>query len=561
MQYKSIQPSFKLKICYQYDLLYDNFFKIMRILKLLSFVEVARLAFNILSASDGLFYDKFILLFENEIFKDRIYLLLLIYFGIKIIAYVFHKYIGVWMKLAAEEDQSELIAYNILPNALSILGARRSGKDTLSTWWGVICSKFMKLDLIDKNEDVSKYLYMFDLSELETFINDHPDFFEIASIRLRKRKLFNHLKDVNYIESYYHDKFNISELISDYSLFMKDATFRDAIYTISDSINTKHLLDALYEYLYNYYRVHIVKAFIVSNQPIVDSEDNSALIFSQEFKRFKNHNKQINIAVPGESRKVPFKYISKLPLEDYMLSIQTEQDINKSNVDKNVTQEIKATGERVFDALRGQVAGENYREVKNGQVKGRENKLTRDLNEAEIIIIRKVYKVEAGPIRRYFLVKYNNKLERKIKRFKKDCNKKDKLINKSIRALNTIAKLKMNGYLRQETIVSSTEYFGKAEPVKKRKILENKFPLFMESYKIEFVMRMRDTWGHNDTRYMSELSDKLKEQSSVSINQVARWGKRLKLNRENIINLDNPVMDEFAKIDPLETEHKRIERA
>ncbi len=93
------------------------------------------------------------------------------------------------------------------------------------------------------------------------------------------------------IKERYRDVVNFKLLLDEHEKFNQDKS--TATYVNTDTLNYSHWLDELYLYAYAYYRIDIIDMFIMSNQPMLDSNRNPVFIFSERFFWFKSEQEPI----------------------------------------------------------------------------------------------------------------------------------------------------------------------------------------------------------------------------------------------------------------------------
>lgn len=461
---------------------------------------------------------------------------------------IFHNLLGDKLNCEIKHDDSKSIILNVIKGTILVVGARGFGKDTFIIWIAVIKSAYYRSllhDLMDKN---ARYLFRINLIVVKELIDEHYEhIFGTQSKLLRLERMLEIFRknEQRVIKEYYYNQgLRIKDFEEDFDKHMEN--FESSKYRHTDTIRYKHFLTILYEYAWAYFRVDIIKVFIVSNQPVIDDEGNPAFIFSQCYKHFSGEKDAIKNPDDPSDENEYIKLI-KFIAEDFMIVVQTEQDINKGNYQKGVAGDIKDS-ERPFDAIRRHITGDYYLEIKNGQTEGREHKLIRELNDFVIRVESKVKQRHHSKVRLWFL---NRKFNRKENQLLKDRTEEDEhpLYVKRQETEEKIDGHIADGFLTLRVSVKTPDYVGGFAPASLERVLEGDLDHdSVVGKKLEFFMLKRETWGHYTTNYMDGVGEEIRKDSAISIIDAPRWSPDMLLNREHVKILTSPMMDKFAGI-------------
>ncbi len=459
----------------------------------------------------------------------------------------FNWFIGDELIWIVKQDMTENLFTLVIKGTILIAGERGAGKDTLSVIIAVIKSRYYRLILKERIKDAKLVLYMFNFKSLFKLVDENYEYiFKSAAKKNQKAKFQNCLKDSHNrcIKDYYvNTGVTFDELIKDYDIFKINEDESNDKFKYTDSIKQTHYLDALFDIAYYHFRLNIIKTFIFSNQPVIDDENNPAFIFANAYKMFKG----ASIPIKNPDNKNDHKEYKKkvmFPLTDFSIVISTEQDIFKGNYQQGVASDVKE-GERPFDAVRRQITGEFYCEIKNIQFANREHKLIREFNDF-IIQLENREEKNVEPLRRSGLA--IRKVFTKIGIFLNlEPNVLDMLYQEIKRLTLRIDTILADGFLEFTAYIRKGDNQLEPKDMSLDKYLEScwdsKIP---RCARIIFYAFKRDGWGKYRTDYIDDAADETRELSVHSILDAPKWQDKLATSRLNIIHLDNNLMDKYS---------------
>ena len=484
----------------------------------------------------------------DDTFMPIIYYLLFL-----LIQNLFHKWIGQYWILKLQTWQTKEFQKEVMPKNIKCSGKRGGYKDSSNAG---MMSNFVKCSIEQINEEIENirvHLFYFDLKKVDEFISSNIEIFNVASKKKKKENFMNAI--VN------NDAFLKKKYLNIYDEIMVDfaqtaATLRtsDSKYIVTDSVNFKHTVELLYDYMYYRWRLEI-DIWIITNQPCMQYYDfktktyKMAKIYSPDLKATKTRT------VRNKEGKHVVEYITieNMIAEDWLAFWESECDIWWNNIDSDIKKNIEERGIRWYEVAMRHIMGEHVLSIRNGQVAGRTVKIQRDLEESFYTVTRavKVY----GGAKRIFFIKLLMCVAWPVFLIKK--NWKSKLEQK-------ISQLRMSGWLKLEVAFSRNESINFQAPgLSLSQLLDTTENLYLSQYQTTLVYYIRDCWGKYNTHYLNYMSDKITETSEAALVDLPEWDVDMQLHEEDIIEMNYDTVDLF-KIDKTKQyggrKYKKVEK-
>ena len=457
------------------------------------------------------------------------------YFLWIILIRIFHKLFGQYWILKLQAWQTKEFQKHVMDKNIKAAGKRGGYKDTSQSG---IASNFCKccVESIEQLvKEISVHLYMFDLTKVKEYVTSHLGIFNVASKKQKRKNFLDVIEANNLFLKPLHSHLE-TEILEDYEATKERLAISFSKYIISDSVNHQHIISMLYDYMYYIWRLEI-DIWVITNQPYMQYYDfktkefKMAKVYSPDFKATKNRT----IKVTEDGKKVEYISLDYMLSEDWIMFWESEADIWWNNIDGNIKQNIMERGLRWGEVVIRHTMGEHVMSLRNGQVAGRTAKIQRDLEESFYSVTRcvKVY----GGEKRIFFIKLLLKLFKPVFWFKKSW--KSYLLKK-------ISQLKMNGWLKLETVFSRSEQINYQAPgVTLSALLDRDNPLYMSQYQTTLVFRIRDCWGKYNTHYLEYLAEGLTDNSNAALMDLDEWNVDLRLHEEQIISMNYDTVDMF----------------
>lgn len=460
----------------------------------------------------------------------------LITFGYKFFAILFYKFVGVFWICKYNTFLTKEFQKKVMPKNIKACGKRRGFKDTIQVGMASNFVKCSKEKIKAEIKEMKPHLYRFDLVKIKKYIKENISIFNTGSKNEKKQNFDAAVTD--------NKLFLKEKYVDDYEAIYKDSkstkkTLRtsNSKYIITDSVNFKHVVNLLYDYMYLIWRLEI-DIWLIPNQPMFQEFDykkkkiKTAKIFSPDLKSTKKREVK---SKDSNGIKKNYQTEMRMLAEDYICFYETEADIWWSNITENAKKVIIDGGIRWFEAAQGHIMGENILNLRNGQVAGRTAKTQRDLEESFFSPSRAI--IVKGGYKRIILINLFSLIASPIIAFLPRF--KEKIINLK-------NKLKMGGWLKIETVFSRTESLNYNAPgVSLLKLLDENQPLYMSQYQVTLVFKIRDCWGKYNTHYLEYLADELTKECTVGLLDIPSWSDDLKLTKEHIKHMNYGTSDLF----------------
>lgn len=448
---------------------------------------------------------------------------------------LFHKWFGQYWILKLQTWQTKEFQKYVMDKNIKAAGKRGGFKDTSQS--GIasnfcVCSKEKINELMD---EMTVHLYMFDLKRINEFIKSDLGIFNVAGKKAKRENFTKSITENSLFLKPMHAHL-VEEIMNDYETTKKKIAISSSKYIISDSVNHKHIITMLYDYMYYTWRLEL-DIWVITNQPYFQYYDyktkeyKMAKIYTPDFKATKNRT----VKVKEGNRQVEYICLEYMLAEDFILFWESEADIWWNNIDGNIKQNIQERGMRWFEVAQRHIMGENVMSLRNGQVAGRTVKIQRDLEESFYTVTRCI-KVNGGA-KRIWIINLLLKVFKPVFHFKKEW--KSYLVKK-------ISQLKMEGWLKLETVFSRSESINyQASSVSLSALLDRENPLYMSQYQTTLVFNIRDCWGKYNTHYLEYIAEEITANSQATLMDLEEWDPGLQLHKEHIIAMNYDTVDLF----------------
>ncbi len=567
---------------------------------------------------DHLYFDvdvhKYYFVIENNYLDKSMWCLALVLFQYPVVIFyhkLFYKLKGKKLEHLAKHEQTKRFAFEVLEGFVHIDALGGMGKDSLQSHFVLSYDEQLRLDLDQKLTRLERYLYPFNLAAVKSiilFTNVMADASESRSQENFEKSLSSSLV---IFKKYYRDEMNIKEVLKDKITFNNDRT--KSVYTRTDTINYYHLLDDLFEWAYIYYRLHVLKIFILANQPFLDNDYNPVMIFSERFFWFKTKYDALTNPENKEDKNV---YVpkTKFPLGKYNIVSLTEQDILNNNFDKALAKAVGDTGTKDFHNSKRHYCKEQFIIFSNAQVDGRQALLIRENYTFKISIDRKPHLVSLNEKKETKLLNKIEKLDYKISKNKstvedlrlekaelyqtiddayvvtetiketkiretknkkarnkitkinnkiKDLTNPDKVHEKNVRRKELDLKLnslKYESYLHMSITVRPKNNEGVCNETSLSDLLDRDKSYKLQGFKVDLVLKPQLAWGHNDTYFLRHFADIIRRKSVMSLADVPVWNGNKIFTKEQAIQIDSTVLDKYLDLSFEQTSESRYDK-
>ena len=512
-----------IKIYELYNLFYENKKKINKIFNILVLIHEAYFLLTFLKS--GLDVDIDILV-EPWVYYG-LYLLFI---------YLFHRWFGKYWILRLQTYQTKEFQKDIMPKNIKGVGKRGAGKDTFQSGTTSNFCASTKERIKDEIDEMKVHLFYFDLKKVNEYIKNNIRIFNVASKKKKKEKFMDLIVSENmFLKKQYENLY--SEIFNDFKATGKSLSVATSKYIVSDSVNHKHIVGMLYDYMYLQWRLEI-DIWILSNQPCFQYYDfkkkeyKMAKIYSPDLKATKKRK----VKVIEGNKYAEYITLDYMIAEDWLCFWETEADVWWNNIDSDVRKNLEERGIRWYEVAQRHIMGEHTMSLRNGQVAGRTNKLQRDLEECFYSITRMV-KVYGGSKRIFFIKLFMTiffplfivfpKLKSKFTQY--------------------ISQLKMSGWLKMEVVFCRTEQINYSAPgITLSTLLDDENSLYLNSYQTTLVFNIRSCWGKYNTHYLEYLGEKITEESNAALLDLPEWQIDMKLHEKEIIEMNYDTVDVFG---------------
>lgn len=487
----------------------------------------------------------------------------------------YYLYFGKERVLRYEYQLTTMYITNKLPKINKVYGKTGAGKDTFSVACSVILANYLRDKLINELEDLKRILYIFDFEIVDNYCLTNYNNYTSYSYKRNKNAFLLALEtQKGFIKLKYRDKVKWKRLVELWSLQDSNPNLFIDKLSYTDGIRYFAFYQLLLEYILKYIRVYIEANFIMSNQPLIETEGLPAKHFSLNFMQVKQ--------MEYKEGRDTYESVMLFPWKDNIIVLETEAGSWYFNRDKQNSKEIYQSGVRDFKAYNRHFL-ENLYWFTNDQDSSRVDKLLRELDHSYIQILKK--EVIKGGIKRttfynYLLKRLNSKVEReetkksnrkrklliyterkkiydienKPKLVSKYKNKYEKLKAKNINAkkldqhlakrknyLEKIAKASNEGYIKLLVNVSDSPVPINLEETTLSKILSKDKMLYKSSYQVELTFKIKDAHGRYDTHYMKAVAERIASESNYDFIDIPRWNEDLKITKEDVLYMGYPA--------------------
>ena len=214
-----------------------------------------------------------ILTFVNDlpVDLDQIGLPLFYFLIYLLLARIFHSLIGQYWILKLQTWQTKEFQKEVMPKNIKSSGKRGGYKDSSNSG---LMSNFVRCskEQIEENIDnIKVHLFYFDLKKVDKYITDNIEIFNVASKKDKKRNFMDAIvKNDAFLKNRYVKLYD--KIMYDFSQSKYDMRISTSKYIITDSVNFKHIMELLYDYMYYVWRLEI-DIWIIANQPCIQYYD------------------------------------------------------------------------------------------------------------------------------------------------------------------------------------------------------------------------------------------------------------------------------------------------
>jgi hypothetical protein len=372
--------------------------------------------------------------------------------------------------------------------------------------------------IIDELDTIKMICYSYDFNR----VNQELDLYHEELITNSKNKFFKTFKQVLINNDFFIKKLYLSQETLDHHLLdferIKQDPFNEEYkkmpYKFDDGITPQHFINLFIKYAIGYIRINYLNHLLIANQPMLESKDKPAKLFSTKFTNIQN-----------EDTEWPW------PMDGRFIIVETESDAFNPNVNVPKNEQPMKSGLRNFKAFFRHFFGEKAVWINIGQKAGRTNKQLRELDHSFISIIEQS-KVYGGEKRIWFIKKYMAWCEfwsKKSLRYKA----KEKQLRRISKAYQLAIRLKNSGYIYSDINVYRDDRGGKAEEISLKNILRHDKQIF-SNYKIKLCFKIKDCYIGYNTSYIEALAEILANRSNMSIKDVRSWNMDLTMRKDDM---------------------------
>ena len=502
-----------------YTSIYENKKKI-RLFGIIAFVIITIV--NIINSF--LYYD------INYLIEKEIYMIL-IALGVILFLKIFHGLFGKWFIHETRLQLTKDYIREKLPKSVKYDGFRGVGKDTTVNALRKAIRDNMIECIEEETELIQIVCYPYDFERLGEYLTLHYEDFPSSS----KSKFFDSfiqmMKENNcFIKKTYAKDFDIEKEISELYEMKKNplSIDNDSItHKFDDGITRKHYLSMIIKYAMYFIRLNYYDNFIFSNQPLMETDDKSAKLFSTRFTNIRKENSEWPWPVDGN-----------------IMILETEVDGLYPNVGK--TESAMTTGLRDFKAFYRHFMGEQSVWFQIGQNAGRTEKSLRELDFAFIRVIDQA-KVFGGEKRIFLIRLWMKWVNFWIKRSLTN-KAREKQIRRKSKAYERIIRLKNTGYIYVDLRVSRSDSATTAKEMSIKEVLKYDKPIF-ENYMIKLCFQIKDTYFGINSHYIESIGEMKARKSKIEFKNTMSWDPDLVLKKKHIVYMEYPVMDKIINFD------------
>lgn len=533
--------------------------------------------------------------------KQNDYLFYIGYYVIAIMLIIFalKKYHGlIGYKTILERDYQLTRSFVIkkMPHNVKLHGIKLgAGKDRTMVAIAIILSKDIKIVMKLELEELVDKLYLFNIRKIHYILSVNDNFrpFINPSDTFRK-SVFKDMffKCKGFLKDFYLD-LDLVDLFNDYEDHLKNLHGHKSKFIFNDGVNPQHQLSLLYFYICKYVRVKYLPNYILSNQPIRETDKEMAKMYGWNMQKMKKGSNKKKDNAEYEER-VFFPWI------EGVVACETEVGILYFNNDKEIASAIKADGIREDKVSYRHNKTEKYWSLSVDQKVSRVNKSLRELDQVNMNILSSEV-VPIGKKRNFFLRiklmlkklfcsgntlkvdKINNKLDylreerlsqleelKEIKSYiginlEKTENKINSIKGSKYRNYNQRgefflqdkndikAKMKKNeneGYIKVSLIFSDQEIASgqDLEKTPLKRILDSTEPFYKTTYRLELVFKINEAHGRYNTHFLENTGEERAKESDIDMLDLPNWTPDMKMSREQARIVDYKALNRMFGI-------------
>jgi len=416
-----------------------------------------------------------------------------------------------------------------MPRSIKWDGHRGVGKDSTVNAVRKIFQRDMEQSLIEELELIEVICYPYDFKLLnaeldaysnELMVNSKNGFFKVFKQLLIDNQCF--------VKKIYQKNFSVDEHLMDFEWIKKDPfnnNLKSVRFKYNNLISVQHYLNLLIKYAIGYIRLNYMNSYLVSNQPMMESDDIPAKMFSTRFTDIQKGNSEW-----------PW------PIDGRFIIDETESDAFHPNVGVKKGNQPMQSGLRNFKAFFRHFFREEAVWMNIGQRAARTNKQLRELDHAFISVIEQS-KIYGGEKRIYLLNKYLTWVNFWIKHSRR-YKSKEKQIRRRSKVIELVRRLENTGYIYVDIKVSRDDQGGKAEELTIKKILRHDKSIF-ENYKVKLCFSIVDCYKGYNTYYLESIAEIMAQKSKINFNDMRTWDKDLILKRKDMEYMGYTVLEDI----------------
>lgn len=469
-----------------------------------------------------------------EYFLAKEFVIGLYVFALVLFCRLFHELYGKWFIHATRERLSIYYVKTKMPRKFKTDGYTGVGKDSTMS----AIKKHFRDDIIQKISDDMEYIqmicYPYNFDMINNYLDKNHKVF-MTNVKSEFFTFFLEMIKANncFVKKYYSKKLTAEEHIQELYKLNKNPYDPEQLkkikYKYNDNIKPQHYLALVIKYSILYIRINYMHKFVITNQPMMETPEEPALVFSTKFTNIQEKN----AAWPW-------------PIDGNVIIMQTEGDAFYPSTGLGKNKKPMKTGYRNFNAFIRHLLGENTVNIMVGQRSYRTEKSLRELNHAFIGLIEQT-KVYGGEKRIFFLKKYlkwvnfwTTKSLRKKSR--------EKQYRRRSRIYEKMTRLENSGYIYTDIKVSRSEFYGEVSEISLKQAFRYDGAI-KENYTIKLCFKLVDYYFGYSTHYIEAVAEAKAKASSIKFHEIMEWDTDLKLKQKHIEYMDYAIFDQMMGID------------
>lgn len=461
-------------------------------------------------------------------FIIRELILLLSIFLLYKLGQLFHFLFGKWLIHKRKYRLTKEYIIEKMPRTLKFDGHTGSGKDSSVNAIRKTFQEDLQDDIKLELETIKMVCYPYDFK----LIDSELDLYHEELLTNSKNKFFNVFRKMLednqcFIKKLYQSELSYEEHMEDFEKVKMDPFNKDNIkikFIYDDGIRVQHFISLLIKYSIGYIRINYINHFLIANQPMMESEDKPAKLFSTKFTNMQQ-----------KSAEWPW------PIDGRFIIIETESDAFHPNVGSKNNEQPMKSGLRNFKAFFRHFFGKESVYINIGQRSTRTHAQLRELDHSFIRIIEQS-KVYGGEKRIWFLDKALTWIDFWIEHSIRS-KAKEKQLKRRSKLFTKVIRLENSGFLYADANVYRDDRGGKAEEISLSSLLKHDKKI-LENYKVKLCFTIKDCyWGYN-TSYIEAIAEIMANKSNITLNQVRDWSKDMIMRKEDMEYMSYNVLDD-----------------